>query len=113
MKTLSMTAGAVLACLVAGCASRTPTELKNARSAYQRAAQSPGASLAQTDVYEAKKSLDRAEQAFASDGDEPETRDIAYIAERKAIIAQAKGDTALAMQQKQMALADAEQWKQQ
>jgi outer membrane protein OmpA-like peptidoglycan-associated protein len=111
MKTLSIIAGAMVACLLAGCASTTPPELRNARTAYQDAATAPGANLAQTDMYEAKKYLDRAEQKFAQDGDEPATRDMAYVAERRAIIAKAKGNTALAMKQKEMALADAEAWK--
>jgi outer membrane protein OmpA-like peptidoglycan-associated protein len=114
MKALTMTAaGAAIACMIAGCASKPPTELRNARAAYQDAAMSPGSNLAAPDVYEAKKSLARAEQKFNDDGDEPETRDLAYVAERKAIAAKAKGNMALAAQQKQMALQEAEQWKQQ
>lgn len=88
-------------------------ELRNARSAYQGAAKSPGASLAATDVYEAKKSLQRAEDSFASDGDGPETRDLAYVAERMAIIAKSKGNNVILLDEKQKAIADLDQWKQQ
>jgi len=112
-KTLSLTAGAVLLGLVAGCASQTPVELKNARSAYQEAVEAPGASYAATDVYEAKKSLQRAEDYFKNEGDEPETRDLAYVAERMAIIAKSKGNNVILLNQKQQALNDLEQWKQQ
>jgi len=113
MKTLTLTAGAVLLGLVAGCASQPPVELKNARAAYQDAVNSPGASLAATDVYEAKKSLQRAEDYYQNEGDAAETRDLAYVAERMAIIAKSKGNNIIALNQKQQALNDLEQWKQQ
>lgn len=111
MKTLSLTAGAVILGLVAGCASQPPVELKNARAAYQDAVDSPGASMAATDVYEAKKSLQRAEDYFKNEGDEPETRDLAYVAERMAIIAKSKGNNIILLNEKQQALNDLEQWK--
>ena len=114
MKALTMTAGAMIACmLAAGCASKPPTELRNARAAYTDASQGPGAGLAQSDVYDAKKSLDRAELSFNEDGDGDETRDLAYVAERKAVIAKAKGNTMVAMQQKQIAMQDAQRWREQ
>ena len=114
MKTLCcLTAATVTVALLAGCASSTPpTELKNARSAYQQATQSPGANLAPADVYEAKKSLDIAERAFAEDGDQPETRDLAYVAQRKAIIAQSKGNTAGAVQVQKQAMLEGVRLKQ-
>jgi outer membrane protein OmpA-like peptidoglycan-associated protein len=113
MKALTMTAGAVFACMLAGCASKPPIELKNARAAYNDAAQAQGSNLAPSDVYDAKKSLDRAELSFNEDGDSAETRDLAYVAERKAVIAKARANTMLSTQQKQMALADAQQWREQ
>lgn len=113
MNTLSLTAGAVILGLVSGCASQLPVELKNARAAYQDAADSPGASLAATDVYEAKKSLQRAEDSFQAEGDKPETRDLAYVAERMAIIAKSKGNNIIALNQKQQALNDLAEWRQQ
>ena len=112
MKALTMTAGGLIACMLAGCASSPPVELKNARAAYQQASQSQGASLAATSIYDAKKSLDRAEVAFSEAGDAAETRDLAYVAERNAVIAQANGGAALAMQQKQVAMQDAQRIKQ-
>lgn len=114
MKALTMTAGGVIACMmIAGCASAPPPELKNARTAYQDAAQAPGAPMAQTDVYEAKKWLDRAELSFNEDGDAPETRDLAYVASRKALVAKANANTAIAMQQKQIAMQEAQRWREQ
>ncbi|MDB5217891.1 MAG: Outer rane lipoprotein omp16 precursor [Myxococcaceae bacterium] len=113
MKTLALTAGGLILGLVAGCAHEPPRELKNARAAYQDAADSPGATLASTDVYEAKKSLQRAEAYYNERGDEPETRDLAYVAERMAIIAKSKGNNVIILNEKQQALADLDQWKQQ
>lgn len=113
MKTLSLTAGAVILGLVAGCASQPPVELKNARAAYQDAMSSPAATYAPSDVYEAKKSLQRAEDYYRNEGDEPETRDLAYVAERMAIIAKSKGNNIVALNQKQQALNDLDQWRQQ
>jgi len=115
MKTLTTSAGAVIACLtigIAGCASTPPSELRNARSAYQNLAQSPAAAVAPTEVYEAKRSLDIAERGFAEDGDEPQVRDLAYVAERKAVIASSRANTAIAMQAKQVALQEADQIRQ-
>jgi outer membrane protein OmpA-like peptidoglycan-associated protein len=86
-------------------------ELKNARAAYQDAVDSPGASYAATDVYEAKKSLQRAEDFFQNEGDAQETRDLAYVAQRMAIIAKSKGNNIIMLNQKQEALNDLEQWK--
>jgi outer membrane protein OmpA-like peptidoglycan-associated protein len=111
MKTLALTAGGLILGLVAGCAHEPPRELKNARAAYQDAADSPGATLASTDVYEAKKSLQRAEAYYNERGDEPETRDLAYVAERMAIIAKSKGNNVIILNEKQQALADLDQWK--
>jgi outer membrane protein OmpA-like peptidoglycan-associated protein len=113
MKTLSMTAGAVAVAMLAGCASQPPAELKTARSTYQEVAQSPAVNASPADVYEAKKALDRAEVSFQHDGDSLETRDLAYIADRKAIIARSRANTVMASTQKQAALAELETWRQQ
>ncbi len=110
MKTI---AGLLIACLVAaGCVNTMPPpELRDARRAYTEAVRSPGAQVAPTDVYEAKKALIVAEKAYADFGDDYETRDLAYVAERKAIIAESRGRAALLMQQREKALREAEQWK--
>jgi outer membrane protein OmpA-like peptidoglycan-associated protein len=64
-------------------------------------------------VYEAKKSLDIAERAFSEEGDAPETRDLAYVAERKAEIARSRCNTALAVQQQHEATAEVQRIQQQ
>ena len=111
MTTLKLTAAAVVAVVLAGCASQPPPELKTARTAYQQAVTAPGANLASPDVYEAKKSLERAETAFNENGDEPETRDLAYVAQRKALIARSNASTAIAVQNQRVALAEIDRLK--
>lgn len=87
-----------------GCAStQPPRELVDARVAYNNAVRAPSANMAQTDLYEAKTSLDRAEKSFDDDGDSQSTRDFAYVAQRKAISAQAKAGTLEALQEKTLA----------
>lgn len=74
--------------LFAGCAATIPRELRDARSAYNQAAEDP-ATLQKTPakLYEAREALTVAERSFNEDGDTPETRDRAYIALRKAQLA--------------------------
>lgn len=81
-----------LAVLFAGACAKPQAspDLRDARSAYQSAATSPGATRAQADVAEAKRALDRAERAFAEDDESEETKDLAYVASRKAGSARAK-----------------------
>jgi outer membrane protein OmpA-like peptidoglycan-associated protein len=99
----------VLVVLVAACSHTLPGELVDARMAYVRAARSPGASLVPGDIVDARNALNAAERAYADDGDSQSTRDLAYIAERRAIAAGANAGTARAYQQKQAALADLEE----
>src|SRR5688572_27828796 len=77
-----------------GCgAAAVPPELAAARTAYGRAASGPAASVAQTDLHEAKQSLDAAERSFENDGDSQVTRDLGYAAERQAEVAEARART--------------------
>lgn len=95
---LSLGAGLV------GCASpQPPRELVDARAAYQQAVQTPGAYAAQTDIYDAKRSLDRAEASFKDHPKDVETRDLAYVAQRKALSARAKSEAMNALQQRNVA----------
>jgi outer membrane protein OmpA-like peptidoglycan-associated protein len=84
-----------VAALFAGCATITPNELINARAAYQDAAASPGAQLVPADLHKAHEALDSAEQSFLKDSDSYKTKDLAYVAERKAELAKALGVTAV------------------
>ena len=83
MKTLLSLVG--LGALALGCHSEPPRELIDARAAYQRAQANPGAKLAASDMYDARGALTTAEKTFADDGDSQETKDAAYIAQRRAV----------------------------
>lgn len=112
MKTLAMTTGALVFAILAACASTTPpAELRTARASYQKLADSAAATIAPADVYESKKALARAEMAFEDDGDSPEARDLAYVADRKAIVARARANAVVSLEQKRDALAELEKWK--
>jgi outer membrane protein OmpA-like peptidoglycan-associated protein len=80
---LSMLAGV-------GCASTpAPRELFSAREVYDRVADGAAKQLAPAKLHEAQVALARAEQSYAADGDVEKTKDLAYVAERKAEIAEA------------------------
>ncbi len=66
-----------------------PPELVDARRAYDRAKNSLAAQLAPAQLDTAKQALDKAEKSFEDEGVDPPTRDLAYIASRKAEIAEA------------------------
>ena len=68
-----------------------PTELTAARTAYGTTTNGPASQLAPQAVLEARGALDRAEASFKENGDTPETRTLAYVAERKAEIARSHG----------------------
>jgi len=75
----------------AGCATTSPPrELTAARSAHQLAQESATAELNPAELHTATKALAAAEGAFERDGDTPATRDLAYIAERRVQIANAR-----------------------
>jgi outer membrane protein OmpA-like peptidoglycan-associated protein len=67
-----------------------PKDLVQARTAYDRASKGPAAELAPAELDTAKQSLMRAEATFQDEGDAPVTRDRAYVAERKAMSAEAQ-----------------------
>jgi len=82
---------------VAGCASSLPPQdLVTARTAYDRASKGPAGQLDPADLHLAKEQLDAAEAAFQADGDTQNTRDQAYLAARKAELAEVTARTVLA-----------------
>ncbi|HEU4538687.1 MAG TPA: DUF4398 domain-containing protein, partial [Polyangiaceae bacterium] len=82
---------AALCLLVSACgASAPPRELVDARAAYKRAESGPAMRLVPTALHEAKTSLDQAEAALQNDGDSDRTKDLAYVAQRKAELAEAR-----------------------
>jgi outer membrane protein OmpA-like peptidoglycan-associated protein len=68
-----------------------PQELMDARTAYAEAAKGPAADLAPAQLDTAKTSLDAAQKSFDSNGPTQKTKDLAYVAERRAEIAAAEG----------------------
>lgn len=79
--------------LAVGCATTpepTPKPLAAAREEYRRATRSPAAKLAPSSLREAREALDLAEQAFDNDPDAQRSYDLAYVAHRKAMLAQAQ-----------------------
>ena len=82
--------------VVAGCATTTPAELKNARFAYQKAKSGPAATLAPTELRDAQEALVQAELAFEADPESYQTRDLSYVAQRKSELAGVVGSSAAA-----------------
>jgi outer membrane protein OmpA-like peptidoglycan-associated protein len=94
MNLVSLLTALVGTLCVAGCAStQPPHDLVAARSVYARVSTGPAQELDPTDVHVAKEQLDIAEASYAKDGNTQFTRDQAYIATRKAQLAEVVGDT--------------------
>jgi outer membrane protein OmpA-like peptidoglycan-associated protein len=94
MKTISALGLIMALSGVTGCGSAVvPKELASARTAYDRAATGPAASLNPTDLHTARESLDTAESSFKAEGDTPKTRDLGYTAQRSAETAESKART--------------------
>jgi outer membrane protein OmpA-like peptidoglycan-associated protein len=84
---------AVFAIFGVGCATVPPKELVLAREAYHRAILGPASEGAPAELHKAKASLDKAEEAFADTPNSQKTRDLSYVAERKAQLANAIAET--------------------
>ncbi len=95
---LSIVAGVAL--LASGCsASMPPAELVDANAAYDRAAAGPAAQLDPAQLHVAHEQLVAAQHSFDEDGPTYKTRDQAYIAERKAELADVQARTLAAEKQ--------------
>lgn len=91
---------------IAGCASKQPTaELVDARVAYQRATQGTAARVNPAGLYDAKRALDAAEKAQNDDPGSGPAKDTAYVALRKAQLAEANARTVVTQTQEQAAIA--------
>lgn len=96
------TTGLAFALAAGACATvAPPPDLLAARASYQHAEQSVAAKLDPSDMHTAKKALEAAEHSFKEDGDTQMTRDLAYTAERRAQIAEARGQATEATQDQQ------------
>jgi outer membrane protein OmpA-like peptidoglycan-associated protein len=92
---------ALAAVLFTGCATAVPpNELVNARTAYGQAAGGAAMKYKPDNLHVAKVSLDAAEQSFKDDGDNQKTKDLAYVATRRAQVAESEGQTARAVETK-------------
>lgn len=85
---------------VAGCATVVPRELADARAAYQHASTSRASDLSPAELHKAKEALVKAEEAWGADAESAQTRDLAYVAQRKAQLAEAIAGMALAKNDK-------------
>jgi outer membrane protein OmpA-like peptidoglycan-associated protein len=78
------------AALVAACGSATPSqELVSARATYEEASESQAKELVPDQLLGARQALEAAEAEFQEDENSPRARTLAYIAQRKALIAMA------------------------
>lgn len=73
-----------------------PAELVQARTEYARASSGKAGQLQPAQVYEAKQALDSAEAKFKDDASSREAVDLAYVALRKAQLAEAQTDVTVA-----------------
>jgi len=90
--------------LLWGCGTTLPpSELVEARAAYERASKGMAAQLAPAQLDTAKQALATAEQKFEDEGIEPETLDAAYIAQRKAQMAEAEAGRVAAERDREQA----------
>ncbi|HMJ56345.1 MAG TPA: OmpA family protein [Polyangiaceae bacterium] len=92
--------------LVACGTNMPPRELVDARAAYEKVKTGEAAQLKPEVVHEAKVALDQAEASFADDATSDRTRDLSYVAQRKAEYAAAQGGLAGAVAQRDQATRD-------
>jgi outer membrane protein OmpA-like peptidoglycan-associated protein len=98
-----LTWGVLGAAVVAGCAASTPRELLDARYAYQRASTGPAAEYSPDAVAEARDALNEANRSFERERDSERTRTLAYVALRKAQIAESRARAIVAEQEREQA----------
>lgn len=107
-----LTWGVLGAAVFAGCAASTPRELLDARYAYQRASTGPAAQFSPEALIEAREALNEANRAFERERDSERSRTLAYVALRKAQIAESRARAIVAEQERaaaeqQLAMAQA------
>lgn len=100
----------LLSISIAGCATALPPQdLLDARSAYLKAQSGPALQYKPDQVHEAKVALDKAEESFVDSPSDQKTKDLAYVAHRKAELAEANAANAQAQAVKGQADNDAKQ----
>jgi len=98
----SLLAIATCAAVLYGCAGSVPSELADARLAYQTANAGPAAQHAPAELHKAKEALDQAELSFSDDSGSYQTRDLAYVAQRRAQMADAQASIIMAQDRKDL-----------
>ncbi|WNG61234.1 OmpA family protein [Archangium gephyra] len=98
-----LTWGVLGAAVFAGCAASTPRELLDARYAYQRASTGPAAQYSPDALVEAREALNEANRSFERERDSENTRTLAYVALRKAQIAESQARAVVAEQERMAA----------
>jgi outer membrane protein OmpA-like peptidoglycan-associated protein len=100
----------VLPCLslVLACGTTMPKELRDARTQYTSAANGPAATQAPAQLHVAKTALDDAERAYADGAKDQVIRDKAYVAERKAQLADTAARVEIAQREQQAAELEAQ-----
>jgi outer membrane protein OmpA-like peptidoglycan-associated protein len=94
--------------MLAGCATANPPqELVDARASYLKAEQGPAKQYKPDQLHEAQTELTQAEQSFKQDPTAESTKTAAYLADRKAQLADVEGQTAQALEQKRLTNVDA------
>ena len=93
LRTKSLIAGLTFTGMLGGCAVVAPPPLVDARAAYAISSSGIAAQWSPTELYDAKKSLDRANKEFDAEGDTLAVRDYAYVAHRKVELADVKART--------------------
>lgn len=83
---------------LSGCATQAASQqLTEARVAYQNALTGPAATEVPAKVHEAKVALERAERAHEREAQSRAEQDLAYIAQRKALLAQQEAERRMAL----------------
>lgn len=88
-----------LTLLAGGCAGAPPSNLVDARAAYQRASKGPAAELAPAQLHVARTFLSLAEKTYDDEGNSANARDRAYVAMRKAQLAEVQARIARTSQE--------------
>lgn len=89
MKTTGLLIMIVCTALLGACGTTVTSELTGARQAYLRASEGPAARLSPAELHKAQEALTLAEEAFKDDANSFRARDLAYVAQRKAEMAEA------------------------
>lgn len=108
---LTSALGAYCLLSVCACAHNPPKELIEARDAYKQASTGLAQSENPAQLHTAERSLAMAEHQFDEDGDSMRTRDLAYIATRKAQLAEVQAR--LSQNEKKLAAMEANMTEQQ